>query len=35
LNPSSLITDPESLIVESLIVESLIVESLIVEIADR
>jgi len=35
LNPSSLIADPESLIVESLIVESLIVESLIIESPNR
>jgi hypothetical protein len=31
LNRSSLITDPESLILESLILESLILESLILE----
>jgi hypothetical protein len=34
-NPSSLITDPESLILESVIVESLLVESLVVESRGR
>jgi hypothetical protein len=34
LNPSSLITDPESLILESLILESLILESLSPRIAE-
>jgi len=35
MNPSSLIANPESLILESLILESLILESRILESANR